>query len=269
MHWPATLIVITGLLAGCAERPTFDEADMGGRAGTAIVLDGRSGAVRSMVHSDIAAERVFIAGNALRLATLLVALEKEIVDPAGSFRCPGEENHPGGPLGLRDALTLPCRSVFREMQRKIPWKEMTVYLRSFGLGSPSGLGGPDEATGDLPALQDGDGAWDLWGNTAIRITPLQLVHLFRRLVDRDLPLHRETMERALQLLGCEESGESARISGFYRESLFSYAWSMAELGRGNDRVIVLIFLLGNSDGVDVEEATAILDRWWKTRGGDS
>ncbi len=262
------LVLIISFLASCSKGSLFDLDDMAGHPGTAIILDGETGAVRSIVRPEIASERVFLAGNALRLATLLVAIEEELLDPEGSFHCPGEGNHPSGPLRMEEAFALPCRHLFRQIELKILWKEMEGYLRSFGFGSPSGLGGPDEAAGDLPRLLESDYAGDLWENRSIRITPLQLVHFFSRLATGDLPLRGETMERALRLLGDGGRGGHARVAGSYEEEHFSYAWSMAELEGNGERVMILIFLLGGSDGVESEESTTLLQEWWANNGGD-
>lgn len=265
------VLLAAALAAGCSGRPSMEEADLQGHPGTAIVLDAASGAAEGVVRPGLAMERVFIAGDALRLATLLAGLEKGIVDPAGPFHCPGGERgeaDPGaGPVTLREAFDRPCRHVFREIERKIPWREMASYLEEFGFGAPTGLGGPAEASGTVPDLLEGEGAWDLWERREIRMTPAQLAAFIGRLLRRDLPLRADTMERAIGILGGDERGRGAAMSGSFRERGFSYAWEAAALGDGRRDMIVLVFLLGDGAGVERGEAERIVRDWWNSKQG--
>ncbi len=259
--------LLTALLLSCADPPAFTENDLDGFAGCAVLLDGKSGTVVSLLRPEIAAERPFIAGDALRLATLLVAIEKRLVDPDGGFTCRDDGRET--PVGLADALAAPCASVFTEMERKIPWEEMRRYLLLFGFGAPTRLGGPLENAGELPDHLIGERGWNLWDDTSIRITPLQGAVFFRRLVRGDLPLRRETIDEALRLLGRggatggRRGTKGARLSGSYRGEHFSFAWAEAEFRSGRRELVAHVFLLGKGDGPDGKRAGQILDNWWE------
>ncbi len=253
------------LLAGCGRAlPELDDSDLGGRAGTILLFDGSSGRLVRSVGLSLAREREFQAGEFIRYVTLPVAIEKRITNPDGSFVCRDGTPEPTtehGTITLRQALELPCRSVFREIQRKIPWSEMIGHLGSFGFGSPTELGGPLEKPGTIPDRLSGEQAWELWSCVDLRVTPLQMGAYFARLHRGDLPLRPET----LQTVGDLTRGESA---GEYRDHGFAYAWAASYLEGPSGPLTAFFFLLGHEDDTGREIATQLL-RTWAGRSGCS
>jgi cell division protein FtsI/penicillin-binding protein 2 len=80
-------VLLLGRGASAADLPTELAHIMGGRSGTAIVVEVRSGKVLAKYHSDVAARRVARPGSAFKPFTLLALLQSGKLMPTDSLVC--------------------------------------------------------------------------------------------------------------------------------------------------------------------------------------
>ena len=165
---------------------------MGGRRGTAVVLDVQSGNVLATYHVDVAARRVVHPGSSIKPLTLLTLLETGKVDANTALVCKRplmiaghrlDCPHPDTkePLEPAAALAYSCNSYFTSVATRLTPAQLRAGFVQDGFTSPTGLA-PREAAGEVALAQTPEQlqlqAIGEWG---IRVTPLELVHAYRKL----------------------------------------------------------------------------------------
>lgn len=205
----------------------MDEA-LAGRAGAAVALDPGTGEVLAMssvpsydpnqfstgvdqsIWSRLSTDprtplmnRVlqgqYAPGSVFKIVMAVAALEEGIATPATTFYCPGYLSiyntvfRCGKPAGhgvvdLQKALTHSCNVYFYQVGVRLEIERIARYARRLGLGAPTGIDLPHEASGLIP-----DSSWKMrllrqpWysgetvsvaiGQGQVTTTPLQLARL--------------------------------------------------------------------------------------------
>jgi len=168
------------------------EAGLGDRPGTVIAMDPRDGTIVAMVSHPAFDPDVFVAGikapvwNALlkdpqrpllnraiqggyppgsvfKVVTASAALQLHLVTPDTGFNSPGYYNlgawtfHEWKALGhvnFIDAIAQSCDACFYQLSQRAGPSAVADYARRYGLGEPTGVDLPNEASGVVP-----DPAW--------------------------------------------------------------------------------------------------------------
>lgn len=157
------------------------------KAGAAVVLDIRTGAVLAMasyptydpsIFTDRLSEeewekisktqalvnralRLYPPGSVFKMVTAAAILENDIVDPEHFINDPGyymlgptrfNDWKPGGhgKVDLRKALQVSCDTYFWKYGRAVGHREIARYAREFGLGQKTGIELPGERAGVVP-----------------------------------------------------------------------------------------------------------------------
>jgi penicillin-binding protein 2 len=205
----------------------MDEA-FAGRAGSAVAIDPGTGEILAMTSlpafdpntfangiepalwNELATNedtplmnRViqgqYAPGSVFKIVMTIAALEEGVITPQTTFYCPGylsvyntvfRCNRPGGHgvVDVRQALQHSCNVFFYQVGMRLEIERIAKWARRLGLGAPTRVDLPHEASGLVP-----DSAWKLralklpwWpgetvsvaiGQGALTVTPLQLARL--------------------------------------------------------------------------------------------
>jgi SpoIID/LytB domain protein len=182
---PRTEAEVDAALQRAAERA------LGGRSGTMLVLDARSGRLRAAVNSRLAFEESFAPGSAIKPFTLLAALRAGAASEDSRASCGGRYEHEGfavncshprfkTPLGTRQALAHSCNVFFARAGEGAGAGRFLPILSEFGFGLATGGGGPREQAGAMPRA--GAGVAEMLGESDhLRVTPAQLLAAYAAL----------------------------------------------------------------------------------------
>lgn len=169
---------------------------LAGKAGSAVVLDVRSGEVLAMVSEpsydantftghfsqdewrsilanpehplqDRTIQNVHPAGSVFKLTVAIGALQEGIITPSTVFTCPGTATIYGhtfhcwkagghGAMNLRSAIINSCNVYFYQAGKRLGIDNIARYARLLGFGSPTGVDLPGEEPGLVP-----DPAWKM------------------------------------------------------------------------------------------------------------
>jgi cell division protein FtsI/penicillin-binding protein 2 len=166
------------------------KAAMDGRSGTAVVVELSSGRVLGAHNFDLAAHRLATPGSTVKTFVLLDLLHKARIDPNARLACPrtfplGKHRldctHPAvPPMSAQQALAWSCNYYFVRASEKLTDNELRQALLAAGLSSPTGT--PGEVIGhiDTPRTPE-ERALLALGESNIEITPLELLHAYRKL----------------------------------------------------------------------------------------
>ena len=139
---------------------------LGGRAGTVVVMEAKTGRIVTMVNQDWAIRNTFKPCSTIKLVTAVAGLNENIITPSGEIV--GENSR----MGLDDALAYSNNAYFQRVGSNLGNEKMIEYARRLGLGQPTGINAEGEVPGRLP-----------FGNNNLRVyshaddfevTPLQL-----------------------------------------------------------------------------------------------
>lgn len=171
------------------EFATGIEASLWGRLST----DPRTPLMNRVIQGQYA------PGSVFKIVVAVAALEEGVVTPSSTFYCPGYLSiynsvfRCGKPAGhgvvdIQQALTHSCNVYFYQAGVRLEIERIAAYARRLGLGKPTGIDLPHEASGLVP-----DGAWKMrtqrlpWyagetvsvaiGQGQLTATPLQLARL--------------------------------------------------------------------------------------------
>lgn len=241
------LLCLTLLItAGCAKVPELDHPGFDHPGITVLLLD-ENGALMSDRNGALATGHAFLAGDFLRVPTTIVGLERGELNPDGSFVCRdpvggrgnGGAGETGERISFREAFHDPCRSVFREIQRKIPWADFEPRLRELGLGSVSRFGDAGEDPGFVPEKLAGEGSWDIWGNRLITASPAQMARA----------LHLTFAGEGMTAAAKDEWGRITAgndglhgLSGRFDEEMLGYRWVSVRGMRNGTGETYLLFI---------------------------
>jgi penicillin-binding protein 2 len=138
-------------------------------------------------------------GSVFKIIIATAALEENLIDPnTFTVFCPGYANHYGrtfrcwrpeghGTVNLHLALVNSCDVFFYQVGRRLGIERIARYSKMFGLGTPTGVGFPDEKGGLVPSPEwkqrtqkqpwyDGETISVAVGQGPVLVTPLQLAY---------------------------------------------------------------------------------------------
>lgn len=174
-----------------AELQAAVEEALAGRAGSVAALDPETGEVLALVSSPSYDPNVFAsgiepaawaglvgdpqtplvnrviqgqypAGSTFKIVTALAALQEGLITTQTHFTCNGGINLYGtlrrchkasghGTLDLRQALAQSCNVYFYQVGLRLEIERIAAYARRLGLGAPTGIDLPNEASGLIPS----------------------------------------------------------------------------------------------------------------------
>lgn len=130
---------------------------------------------------------VYEPGSTFKIITAAAALDCGVTNPEDRFYCSGKITvdgdtircwgRPHGAESMREAIQNSCNPVFVELAVRMGKDTLYKYLKAFGLGSPTGIDLPGEASGILinsRYVKTVDIARIGFGQS-IAVTPLQLI----------------------------------------------------------------------------------------------
>lgn len=186
----AIVQVGTGEILALASYPTFDPS----------TYSTNYAAISSNLarpEYNRATQGTYAPGSTLKPLTAVAALETgnvtltEKINDTGKWTYPGSPqsytycwDHSGhGLLNVTQAITNSCNYFFAEMGYRMGMNTLVEYLKSFGLGSHTGVEVGD-STGTLPENPPGEdqAPWAAFGQSSQAYTPLQLANYIATLV---------------------------------------------------------------------------------------
>jgi penicillin-binding protein 2 len=187
----------TGEILAMASVPSYDpnqfSAGIEPRAWSLLATDPDTPLMNRVIQGQYA------PGSIFKIVMAVAALEEGVVTPQTTAYCPGylsiyntvfrcakASGH--GVVNMHEALRQSCNVYFFQLGVQLEIESIARWARRLGLGSPTGVDLPHEASGLIP-----DGAWKLrtqrvpWyagetvsvaiGQGAVTTTPLQLARL--------------------------------------------------------------------------------------------
>jgi SpoIID/LytB domain protein len=166
------------------------ERALGGRSGTVLVMDARTGRLRASIGTGPAFEQAFAPGSALKPFTLLAALRSGAVEAASRASCSGLYERSGmryacvhprfkTPLAAPAALSHSCNTFFARAAESLDGGGFTDTLAEFGFGRATGGAQVPEQAGALPRGRAG--VAEALGEGELMVTPAQLVSAYAAL----------------------------------------------------------------------------------------
>lgn len=200
-------------------------AKFGDQSGAVVVIDVRTGLIRAMFNhptfdpeifargisqvewdalsthpdhplEDKAIRGIYPPGSTYKLFTAAAGLGEGVIDAKTSFTCTGSMRFAGqerrcwnkrghGPVALKKAIQQSCDVYFYNVGIKLGVDKLAKYAKSFGLGTPTGIGLNNEKAGLIPTSewkrivkreewQDGETLSIAIGQGFDLVTPLQL-----------------------------------------------------------------------------------------------
>ncbi|HEX7957065.1 MAG TPA: penicillin-binding transpeptidase domain-containing protein, partial [Pyrinomonadaceae bacterium] len=172
-------------------------ASLGGREGTVLVMDARTGRVRALAGGARAAfEEATPPGSAVKPFTMLAALRAGSLAEDERLSCRVNFAHEGFRIacshpryrhafGPAQALANSCNYYFARAARSLDAAAYGRTLRDFGFGSPTGGGDERESPGLVPP--EDAGVPEMLGESErIRVSPAQLASAYAALFNGGL-----------------------------------------------------------------------------------
>jgi penicillin-binding protein 2 len=203
------------------------EESLGGRAGSVVAVDPRTGQVLALASHPTYDPNLFVGtlsptewarlsgpdhpqhnravmaryppGSLLKVVTAAAALESGDCGPRSTYRCEGAYRigdwalrcwQPGGhgAISFVEGMARSCNVVFAGLGRRVGPKALADMARRFGLGSPTGVDLPQEASGLVPTPEwkqaqrhqpwyPGDTCQMAVGQGDCLVTPMQVARL--------------------------------------------------------------------------------------------
>ncbi|HEX7895745.1 MAG TPA: penicillin-binding transpeptidase domain-containing protein [Terriglobales bacterium] len=263
---------------------------MGGRSGTAVVLDLRSGRVMAAYHPDVAARRLARPGSVIKPFTLLALLQSGKLSPTDSLVCRRNLkvgthdlscSHPQiGPLQAVSALAYSCNDFFATFGARLTATELQAAFRNSGFTSVTGLM-PDEATGSIHlAGTDAERELQAVGEGDVKLTPLEMLAAYRAIALRKAEPTPSVADRVVF-----EGLEGATTYGMARlaaplelkvagktgtpkanEGHWTNGWFAGYAPAERPEIVVVVFLeRGTGPGDAAPLAEEIFSAWWKSK----
>src|SRR5439155_3784404 len=188
-------------------------AALAGREGTIIIMDARTGRVRTLVNPDGAFRQALMPGSAMKPFTALAGLRAGLIDENSRTVCPGRFTGLGfslpcvhadhlPPFTPSQAIAYSCNYYFATLGQRLGRDRLIETARQFGLGQPTGIS-DQEAAGIMRPCDTGNGARLLRGAEAnhvseqadcnaregvgesdnLQVTPIQLLTAYAALVN--------------------------------------------------------------------------------------
>ena len=146
---------------------------LGGREGTVVVMDPRTGRVYAVVNQEWALRRGWVPASTMKLVTGLAGVGEGLFDPAEKMRVQGR----GERLDLTGALALSDNAYFKSVNGRVGAGPILDYARRLGLGERTGINYEGEVAGSLPSAEEVASVVRLGVGEGVEVTPIQLAVL--------------------------------------------------------------------------------------------
>ncbi|HEY0323778.1 MAG TPA: penicillin-binding transpeptidase domain-containing protein [Pyrinomonadaceae bacterium] len=147
-------------------------AALGGRAGTVVVMDPKTGQVYTIVNQEWALRRGFKPCSTVKLVTGLAGLSEKVIDPASTV------NVSSNSLDLTDSLAYSNNGYFQNVGGRVGFERMIQYARELGLGQRTGINFPMEYEGRVPVYKTGYAVNHMCSHgDDFEVTPIQLANM--------------------------------------------------------------------------------------------
>ncbi len=147
-------------------------AALGGRAGTVVVMDPKTGRVYTVVNQEWALRRGFKPCSTVKLVTGLAGLTEKVIDPASTV------NVSSNSIDLTDSLAYSNNGYFQNVGGRVGFDRMIRYARELGLGERTGINFPSEYQGRVPVYKTGYAVNHMCSHgDDFEVTPIQLATL--------------------------------------------------------------------------------------------
>jgi stage II sporulation protein D len=167
------------------------ERSLGGRSGTILVMDARTGRLRAAVGARLAYDEAFAPGSIVKPFTLLALLRASAVGESSRAACAGRYEREGfsiscahprfkSPFGTAEALAHSCNVFFARAGEALDSARFVSTLEEFGFGSATGAGGEREQSGAVP--RGVVGTPEMLGESGrLQVTPAQALAAYAAL----------------------------------------------------------------------------------------
>ncbi|MBD0370264.1 MAG: hypothetical protein ICV60_05475 [Pyrinomonadaceae bacterium] len=147
-------------------------AALGGRAGTVVVMDPKTGQVYSVVNQEWALRRGFKPCSTVKLVTGLAGLTEKVIDPNSTV------NISSSSIDLTDSLAYSNNGYFQNVGGRVGFERMIQYARELGLGERTGINYPMEYEGRVPVYKTGYAVNHMCSHgDDFEVTPIQLANM--------------------------------------------------------------------------------------------
>lgn len=143
---------------------------LNGKAGTVVTMESNTGKIVSIVNQEWAIKQSFKPCSTIKLVTAIAGVQEHVMDEEDDI-----EGVEPKKLVLRTALSRSNNPYFNKVGAKIGNDKFVAAARSMGLGKPTGLNVPGEASGQLPYVQRSARQYSFGDGT--EVTALQLAIL--------------------------------------------------------------------------------------------
>jgi cell division protein FtsI/penicillin-binding protein 2 len=263
-----------GLLLGACSRgasPNNLDAHLGAPRATAVLVDIPSRRLIAAGGSILARRSLQPPGSTLKPFVLAKLIERGRLKPEETFHCPGRLRirdrsfdcvHPAlaAPLNAATALAYSCNCFVARAAERFEAGELARELERFGLASPTGLFGGDEAAGRIrPALNTDAQRIQALGEDSVEVTAAELALAYRLLaLQINQPAMRailDGLEGAVEFGTAQNAGISGvRVAGKTGSALTAagepVAWFAGFLPSSAPKAALAVMLPGRSGGAD-------------------
>jgi len=200
----AVMDIHTGDLIALVSNPSFDANTFSRGLTTAEWKELSTNDHKPLINKVVAGQ--YSPGSTFKPAVALAALEHGVISPEQTIHCPGSYrlgnyvkhcHRTHGSVNMQRAISVSCDVYFYEVARRLGVDKIAAMSRRLGLGAPSGVGLPNEASGLIPTE-----AWkknvrgERWvpgdnlnvgiGQGDVLTTPIQLAVLAARIANGGL-----------------------------------------------------------------------------------
>jgi cell division protein FtsI/penicillin-binding protein 2 len=171
---PQQLITLDDVAGEDPEVRRIALAALGGREGSAIVMDPRTGRVYAIVNQEWALRKTWTPASLIKLVTAAAALKDKVVQSDEPLRFASKSKA----LNLTEALAVSSTPYFSFVGKTVGPTRIINYAREFGLGEQTGINYSRESAGFIPSIPAGINV-SRFGATGegIEVTPIQLATL--------------------------------------------------------------------------------------------
>lgn len=166
---------------------------LGDRRGSIIVMDPQTGRIRALVNAEIAFEKTFPLGSAIKPFTALAALRSGVINDDSRTLCHEKYSHHAfqttcshprdlPPLNPTEAIAYSCNYYFSTVGERLSEDSFTGTLTEFGFGKKTGVNSDHEEIGELkrsdwrPQNAIGEGSY-------FQATPIQVIDAYSALIN--------------------------------------------------------------------------------------
>lgn len=147
-------------------------AALGGRAGTVVVMDPKTGRVYTVVNQEWALRRGFKPCSTVKLVTGLAGLTEKVIDPTSTV------NVSSNSIDLTDSLAYSNNGYFQNVGGRVGFDRMMRYAKELGLGERTGINFPSEYQGRIPVYKTGYAVNHMCSHgDDFEVTPIQLANM--------------------------------------------------------------------------------------------